>query len=312
MERVVFFGSPAFALPSLEALIDSEWKPRLVVTRPDRPAGRGRKLTPTPVRELAESRGIPVMILESFRAGGALEALAAADPDFFAVVSFGRIFPPEALAVPRLGCVNLHASLLPAYRGASPIQAAVVNGERTTGVTTMEMAAELDAGPVYLSERTPIDPDENAGELAERLARIGAPLLVETLRRVAREGLRPAPQPPEGISTAPTLRKRDGLVPWDRDAVRVHDHIRGMNPRPGSFTFLRGAALKVLRAAVADPSGPARGRPGTILEARGGTILVSCGGGAVRLLELQAEGRKALGAAEFLRGFALEKGEVCG
>ncbi len=311
MERVVFFGSPAFALPSLEALIESEFKPALVVTRPDRPAGRGRKLVSTPVRELAARRGIPVMTLERFRDGDAVESLRKLAPDFFVVVSFGKIFPDDVLAIPRKGCVNLHASLLPAYRGASPIQAAIVNGDAVTGVTTMEMAAELDAGPIYLRKETPVDPDETAGELSERLARLGAPVLLETLRLVSRGELRPSPQPAEGISKVPVLRKRDGLVPWELEARRVHDHIRGMNPWPGSFTYHRSACLKVRRAALA--RGEERSRPGgTILEAKGDIILVACGTGAVRILELQAEGRKALGAAEFLRGFALEQGETLG
>lgn len=309
MERVIFFGSPAFALPSLDALAASELRPALVVTQPDRPAGRGRRTRPTPVRERAEALGIPVRILESFRAGDALEALRALEPDFFAVVSFGRIFPAEALAIPRRACVNAHASLLPAWRGASPINAAIVAGDAVTGVTTMEMAAELDAGPTYLRETLPIDPAENAGELSDRLALLGAPLLLRTLRAIAREGLRPVPQDAAAATKAPLLRKADGLVPWGRSAAAVHDHIRGMNPWPGSHAWVRGARIKILRSApVAGGRGEAA--PGTILEARGDAIVVACAPGAVRLVELQAEGRNPLVASEFLRGFPLAEGDV--
>jgi methionyl-tRNA formyltransferase len=311
MERLVFFGSPAFALPSLEALAASEFTPVLVVTQPDRPAGRGKKVLPTPVRALAEKKGIPVRIIGNFREGGALDDLRSAAPDFFVVVSFGRILPKEALGIAKKGNINLHASLLPRYRGASPIVGAIVNGDSRTGVTTMEMAEALDAGPIYLQTVVDIDPAENAGRLSERLAAAGAPLLVETLRRIAREGMRPTPQSEEGVVKSPLLRKEDGLIPWERDALAVHNHIRGMNPWPGSFCWYRAAYLKVHEAEVRDlVSGGTP--PGAIQEAQGDTILVACGKGVVRLLTLQAEGKRALSASEFLRGFALERGEILG
>jgi len=311
MERLVFFGSPAFALPSLEALAASEFTPVLVVTQPDRPAGRGKKVVPTPVRELAEKKGIPVRILGSFREGGALDDLRSAAPDFFVVVSFGRILPKEALGIAKKGNINLHASLLPRHRGASPVVGAIVSGDSFTGVTTMEMAEALDSGPIYLQTVIGIDPMENAGRLSERLAAAGAPLLVETLRRIVREGLRPTPQSEEGVVKSPLLRKEDGLIPWEKDALAVHNHIRGMNPWPGSFCWYRGAYLKVHEAEPRDlvPRGEP---PGAILEAQGDTILVACGRGAVRLLTLQAEGKRALAVSEFLRGFALERGEILG
>lgn len=311
MERVVFFGSPAFALASLEALASSEFKPVLVVTQPDRPAGRGKKVAPTPVRELAARKGIPVAILDSFKGGAVMDELRAAAPDFLVVVSFGKIFPAEALAVAKRANINLHASLLPRYRGASPINRAIASGDCFTGVTTMEMAEALDAGPMYLQKIVPIDPMENAGTLSERLAAEGAPLLLETLRRVSAEGLRPVPQPEEGIVKAPLLRKADGLVPWELDALGVHNHIRGMNPWPGSFSYYRGAYLKIHKAEPWELV-PRSKTPGLILEARGETIVVACGKGSVRLLALQAEGKRPLEAGEFLRGFPLEGGEVLG
>jgi methionyl-tRNA formyltransferase len=310
-ERVVFFGSPDFAIPALDALVSSEFKPRLVVTQPDRPAGRGKKLTATPVRELAEARGIPVLVLESFRAEGVLDRLRETEADFFVVVSFGKIFPREALAIARKANVNLHASLLPAYRGASPINRAVVNGESWSGVTTMEMFPALDAGPVYLERMVAIDPLENAGAYAARLAPVGAGLVLETLRSISREGLRPVPQPAEGVSSAPLLRKEDGLIPWDKDAVAVHNHIRGMNPWPGSFTYCRGLYLKVLEARPEDLISR-DAMPGQIIDASCEAIIVACGRGSVRLVVLQAEGKCALEAASFLRGFPLGKGEILG
>jgi len=311
MQRVVFLGSPAFALPALDALAASEFKPVLVFTQPDKPAGRGKKLTPTPVRERADGLGIPVKILEGFRSGGALDEIRAAAPDFLVVVSFGRILSREALGIAKAGNINLHASLLPRYRGASPINRAIVSGDSFTGVTTMEMAEALDAGPIYLQRIVPIDPSENAGSLSERLAGEGAPLLVETLRRIGRDGLRPVPQPEEGIVKAPLLRKEDGLVPWGLDSLGVHNHIRGMNPWPGSHTFYGEAYLKIHEAEPWDlvPRGEP---PGRILEARDDRILVACGRGAVRLAALQAEGKRALGAAQFLRGFPLEPGASFG
>jgi methionyl-tRNA formyltransferase len=310
-QRVVFFGAPAFATCSLEALIASEFRPILVVTHPDKPAGRGKKLTPTPVRELAERHGIAVKILESFRSGGVIEELRSLEPDFFVVVSFGKIFPRDALAVARKGNINLHASLLPAFRGASPINHAIVSGASFTGITTMEMTEALDSGPIYLQKVVAIGSMENAGELSQRLAAEGAPVLVDTLMRISRSGLRPVPQPAEGVSRAPLLRKEDGVIPWERDAVGVHNHVRGMNPWPGSFTFYHGAYLKVHEAEPADLV-PRNAPPGRILGVDTDTILVACGRGAVRLTKLQAEGKRVLGAAQFLRGFPLKEGELFG
>ena len=274
MARLVFFGSPAFALPSLEALAASEFAPALVVTQPDRPAGRGKKVVPTPVRALAEAKGIPVKILGSFREGGALDDLRAADPDFLVVVSFGRILPKEALGIAKKGNINLHASLLPRYRGASPIVGAIVNGDPFAGVTTMEMTESLDAGPIYLQRVVGVDSAENAGTLSERLAAAGAPLLVETLRRIARDGLRPVPQPEEGVVVSRLLRKGDGLIPWEKDALAVHNHIRGMNPWPGSFCWCRDAYLKIHEAEPWDVV-PREDPPGTVLRENGRTDAVA-------------------------------------
>ncbi|HER43883.1 MAG TPA: methionyl-tRNA formyltransferase [Candidatus Eisenbacteria bacterium] len=308
---VIFFGSPDFAIPPLEILSASEFRPDLVVTQPDRPAGRGKRPAPTPVRLAAEAKGIPVRIMASMREEGAIEALEALDPRYLVVVAFGIVFPARALRIASRANVNLHASLLPAYRGASPVNAAIVNGERYTGVTTMEMVEELDAGPIYLQRRVPIDPAENAGGLSARLSESGAGLLLETLRGIEAGTVAPREQPEEGVSHAPRLRKSDGYIDWKRDADAVRDHIRGMNPWPGSFTYHEGNYLKILSAERGGETGG--GAPaGSVLRADRDGIVVACGTGAVRITAIQTAGRKALGAEEFLNGYSIEIGDTFG
>jgi methionyl-tRNA formyltransferase len=307
--RVIFFGSPEFALPSLKILAGSEYRPVLVVTQPDRPAGRGKKLVPTPVRQWAEGEGLEVAVVGGFEQRDSLDRLSSLEPDFFVVVAFGLIFPKEMLRIASRANINLHASMLPAYRGASPVNMAIVRGEKSTGVTTMEMRKELDAGPIYLQKRVEIDPMENAGELSGRLSVEGASVLLETLRGIDRGQLSAREQPERGVSMAPRLKKNDGLIPWELDAPRVHDHIRGMNPWPGSHTYHMGEYLKVHRA---EPFEGARdpGRHGVVIETGREGIVVSCGCGAVRVTRLQAPGRKAHDAQDFLRGYELRPGAV--
>ena len=307
--RVVFFGSPEFAIPSLKVLTESEYRPALVVTQPDRPAGRGKKLVPTPVRSWAEANGLEVEMVGSFKHGDVGVRLSSLEPAFFVVVAFGLIFPEGILRIASKANINVHASLLPAYRGASPVNMAIVNGERSTGVTTMEMAKELDAGPIYFQKSVSIGPTENAGELSDRLSREGASILLETLRGIDRGELSPTEQPVEGISMATRLKKSDGLIPWELDAARVHDHIRGMNPWPGSYTYHAGDYLKVHRAETCE-LGDHPGRHGIVMETDRGGIVVSCGSGAVRITRLQAPGRKAHDAQDFLRGYNLDTGAV--
>jgi methionyl-tRNA formyltransferase len=307
--RVVFFGSPEFSIPSLKALTESEYRPVLVVTQPDRPAGRGKKLVATPVRSWAEAKGLEVELLGGFKRGDAAAHLATFEPGFFVVVAFGLIFPAGILRIASRANINVHASLLPAYRGASPVNMAIVNGERFTGVTTMEMAEELDAGPIYIQKSVPIGPSENAGELSDRLSKEGASVLLETLRGIDRAELLPREQPAEGIGMAPRLKKSDGLIPWELDAARVHDHIRGMNPWPGSHTYHAGDYLKVHRAETCERADHT-GFHGIVMEAGSEGIVVSCGSGAIRITRLQAPGRKALDAQDFLRGYNLGTGAM--
>jgi methionyl-tRNA formyltransferase len=308
---VIFFGSPDFAIPSLQALSASEYRPDLVVTQPDRPAGRGKKTSPTPVRRVAEEEGLPVEIIEGFKAEGAVRAIEALDPAYLVVVAFGIIFPARVLEMASRANINLHASLLPAYRGASPINAAIVNGERYTGVTTMEMVTELDAGPIYLQRRIPIDPMENAGDLSARLSSEGAGLLLETLRGLDGGTITPREQPSEDVSHAPRLRKGDGYIDWSGVAAAVHNHIRGMNPWPGSFTYHGGNYLRILGSEESTEGWGAE-QPGTVLRADREGIVVSCGTGAVRITRLQVSGRKALGVEEFLNGYSIESGDRFG
>ena len=311
MPRVIFFGSPDFAVPSLKALNGSAYRPELVVTQPDRPAGRGRKSTPTAVRKAAGELGLPVLVMKSFRDEAAFETLAGLEPDLFIVAAFGLIFPKKALELPAISCINVHASLLPRWRGASPINMAIAAGDTETGISIMRMVKALDAGPVYARKAVAIGPMETAGELFDRLADEGGPLLVETLDRITGEGLEPEEQPEEGVTFAPLLKKSDGSIDWNKNALSVHNHIRGMNPWPGSHTMAAGRLIKVHRSEPCDGGG-GDARPGSVLKASEGIIEIACAPGAVRLTMLQAEGRRILPAGEFLRGSDLREGTVLG
>ncbi|MFO7914416.1 MAG: methionyl-tRNA formyltransferase [Candidatus Krumholzibacteriales bacterium] len=305
---VVFFGSPDFAVPALLRLISSGYRPSLVITQPDRPSGRGRKPSPTAVKRAAVDNGIPVREVKNFKDPDAAEYLRTLKPDFFAVAAFGLIFPQEVLDIPEKGCVNLHASLLPAYRGASPVNAAVLSGDLFSGVTTMEMEKELDAGPVYMQRMVAIPPDETAGGLFARLANAGANLLLETLEKIDTEGLIPVPQPAGGVSYAPMLRKKDGLVDWNRPATGIYNHVRGMNPWPGAFTYFGRKMIKIHRAFPLDLL-KRELSPGEVLESSGGRLAVCCGTGALRIDRIQLEGKRPLDTEEFLNGFEIRPGE---
>ncbi|MGH9399749.1 MAG: methionyl-tRNA formyltransferase [Thermoanaerobaculia bacterium] len=298
--KVVFFGTPEFAVPSLAALLDGGLEVPLVVTQPDRPVGRHAEVPGSPVAQLAALRGIRTVKPEKLRGNAAfLEELCAAQPDAAAVVAYGQILPREVLELPRLQCVNVHASLLPRYRGASPVQAALLAGDRVTGVVTMRIEEELDAGPIYLERRVAIEPGENAGELSERLAREGALLLVETLRRLNAGDLAPRPQAGEP-SFCRTIRREDGRIDWTLRADEIERRLRAYTPWPGVFTFLGRERIKLLDA---EP-GPAQdGRPPGTLFQRAGVALAAAGEGtALRLTRLQRAGKRPVTGEEFLRG----------
>jgi methionyl-tRNA formyltransferase len=296
--RVVFFGTPEFAVPSLEALCSAGFEVPLVVTQPDRPVGRHAEPRPSPVARAAAARGIPVAGPDSVRGAAFLAELRAARPDAVAVVAFGRILPAAILDLPRLSCVNVHASLLPRFRGASPIQAAILAGDRETGVATMRMEEGLDTGPVYLEQRVPIGETETAGELAPRLAALGASLLVETLRGLEAGTLAARPQRGEVVTCRP-IRREDGRIDWNRTAAEIERALRAYTPWPGLHTFLGSERVKVLEAGVA--GGGSEGAPGTFRFERGEFLAAAGGGSTLRLDRLQREGRRPVTGAEFAR-----------
>jgi methionyl-tRNA formyltransferase len=300
--RVAFFGSPAFAVPSLSALLEAGIAVPLVVTQPDRPVGRRSQPQPTPVAARASEAGLPVEKPERVRDNAALlSRLEAAAPDAIAVVAYGRILPAAILELPRLGCVNVHASLLPKYRGASPIQAAIAAGDAETGVVTMRVVEELDAGPLYLGKTVAIGPRETAGELSERLAVAGGKLLVETLRGLEAGALSPSPQRGEPSFCRP-IRREDGEVDWASPAIAITRRLRAFTPWPGLHTFAGSERIKILGADVAPE--PSAGEPGSF-RLEGGRLLVAAGGGTTVALErAQRAGKDPVTGAELARSLS--------
>ncbi len=300
--RAIFFGTPAFAVPTLEALLDVA-DVRLVVTQPDRRSGRGMKLTPPPVKELALSRGVEVIQPKKVRDGTLASRLSAEEADVGVVVAYGRILPPAVLDAPRLGCVNVHASLLPRWRGAAPIQWAIVHGDAETGVCLMQMDEGMDTGPVLACESTPIEENETAAELSERLSAMGGALIRRELPRFVTGELSPSAQDHEAATMAPLLEKRDGRLDFEASARAVHDRARGMTPWPGAQATLDDKRVKIHVTRVEAESGK-HGEPGTVVAADKNGICVACGEGLLTILELQLEGRKRVSAEAFAAGHA--------
>ena len=295
--KVGFFGTPAFAVPTLDALVQAGHDVAVVVAQPDRPSGRGQQLTSPPTVVRARELGFPVLQPIKVRSGEFPEQIEALALDVGVVVAYGRILTPRLLAAPRLGCINVHASLLPRWRGAAPIQWSVLAGDVETGITTMQMAAGLDTGDILLVERTPIGAWETAGELHDRLAPVGAALLVRTLA----EWPPPTPQPEEGVTLAPMLTKEMGRIDWTRSSVEIDRQVRGLSPWPGAFTTFRGDTLKVLRAVPVE----GEGAPGTVLRG----AIVACGAGAMELTEVQLPGRRPVRGTDFVHGSRVHVGE---
>jgi len=306
--RVIFMGTPQFACPTLQRLIDRGDEIPAVVTQPDRPKGRGQKSVPPPVKELAERHGLPVLQPIKVRAPEFIESVREMNPDVVVVVAFGQILPKALLEIPRYGCINIHASLLPRYRGAAPLNWCIINGETETGVTTMLMDVGLDTGDMLLKKATPIDPDEDTSSLHDRLSLIGADLLHETLDLLVQGKLVPEKQDDALSCYAPMLKKEDGLIDWTRDARTIRNLVRGMTPWPGAFTYLDGKLVKVYRARI----GEGEGAPGTVLDAGRDGIEVACGGGSLLLDELQLEGKKRLPVRDFLAGCRIAPGTAFG
>ncbi len=308
--RVAFFGTPALALPTLNALLERPdlCEVVLVVAQPDKPTGRGRKLRPPPVAARATELGLPLLQPRKVRTGAFPEALEALDLDVAVVIAYGRILTTRHLETPRFGCINVHASLLPAWRGAGPIQWSLAAGDAETGVTTMWMEEGLDTGPMLRVAREPIRDDDTAATLGQRLAALGAQTLIETLEDLVAGRLSATPQPEDGVSLAPLLTKEDGNIDFTRPARAVSAHARGMSPWPGAVCGYRGALLKVRGIALAEGSGA----PGEVLRADSDGIVVACGDGAVALTKVQPPGKRALDVGDFLNGYPVEIGESLG
>ena len=301
--RIVFMGTPDIAATCLKKILADGFEVVGVYTQPDRPKGRGMKMVASPVKEVALAAGIPVFQPENFREEETVEQLRELKPDVCAVVAYGRILPQKVLDVPTYGCINIHASVLPKYRGSAPYQWAVLDGLQETGVTAMYLCREMDAGDIIDVSKTPIGENETAGELLDRLAVLGADLLSKTLSRFEKEGKVPAvPQNPDEVCYAPMLDKTMCPIDWNKTAQQVHNHVRGLHPWPVSTFVLQGKTFKVHATRVVSGSGT----PGQILGLTKTGLVVACGEGAVEITSLQAEGGKRMAAPDYFRGHPLE------
>ncbi len=308
--RVIFLGTPEFAVPSLRALLDSSYEISAVFTQPDRPAGRGQKEQPPPVKTCALNAGIPVFQPEKIRDPENRPLLEDCRPDFIVVVAYGQILPAWILQIPRFGCVNVHGSLLPAYRGAAPVAWAILNGETVTGITTMLMDEHMDTGPMLLKKEVAIDSFMTAGELAARLADIGAELLLPTLEGLQNGTLHPVPQDGSQASLAPRITKEMALIRWDRPATAIHNQVRGLNPWPLAFAEFQGQRIQILRSSPPD-GGIAQGQgTGVFLGPGDRGMRVTCGEGSVlEILEVQPAGKKRISGRDFANGARIHPGQ---
>lgn len=305
--RIVFMGTPEFAVPSLAALLTSEHRVVGVVTQPDRPKGRGQELAASPIKQLAGQHKVPILQPLKMKDPAFLDALSAWKPDLIAVTAFGRILPKVILDLPPRGCVNVHASLLPKYRGAGPIQWALIRGERETGITTMLMDEGMDTGAMLLQERIAITPDDTAGTLSSKLADIGGRLLIDTLTRIQNGTVAPQPQDQSQATMAPLLKKEDGLLDWTLPALDLANRVRGLSPWPGAYTYLGEDRWVVWKASVLDRSA-AVVSPGTIVDATKEGMTVATGDGVLRIMEFQSANSRRMSVAQYLTGHTLAPG----
>jgi len=313
--KVAFFGTPAFAVPTLEALIRSSHEVAAVVSQPDRPKGRGQQLQPTPTKQIAVAHGIPVLQPAKIRDAAFLQQIHDLGVDLGVVVAFGRILPDDLLAIPRHGMINVHASILPRYRGAAPIQRAVINGDLETGVTIMRVEHDLDAGAMFAMSTMPIPPDATSGEMEAELAPIGARLLIEVVDAIEAGRATETPQDHSRATLAPKITKDEGVIDWSARADTIHDRVRGLQPWPLASTRLDGVRLVIRRTVPRTAPGPGDGAaqtapaPGTVVRGAGSEIVVACGNGTyLEVLELQPEGKRTMTAREFLAGRGVAEG----
>jgi len=305
--RTVFMGTPDFALQTLQGLIDAGCNMVGVYTQPDRPKGRGKQLAAPPVKELAQQHDIPVYQPLKLRQPEAVAELEALAPDLIVVVAYGQILPKSVLEIPAHGCINVHASLLPKYRGAAPINKAIIDGATETGITTMYMDVGLDTGDMLIKKSLSIGPEETAGELHDRLATLGRETMDETLRQLCAESLQREVQDDAQSTYASMMKKEDGRIDWNRSAQEIHNHVRGLDPWPGAYTALNGELLKLARTCPQELDGD---KPGSVISADKDGVLIACGSGSLLIKELQLAGRKRLMAGDFLRGCSLEPGTL--
>jgi methionyl-tRNA formyltransferase len=301
-------GTPDFAVPALQALIQKNYRVPLVVTQPDRPRGRGRKSTAPPIKTTAQELGLKVLQPSTLKEEKFRDQIKKLQPDFFVVVAFGHILSEKILRLPKRGTINIHASLLPKYRGPAPVQWAIINGESQTGITTMLMDAGVDTGDILLARKEPILAEDTAATLHDRLAISGAKLLIKTLEGCADETIKPIPQDHSGATYAPLLKKQDGHIRWHQPAEKLEAFIRGMTPWPGAFTFHNENRLKILKAAVIPQK--ITEPPGTVLESFPDELRVATASGALSILEVQGPSGKRLSIADFLRGYPMPVGTL--
>lgn len=315
INRIVFMGTPAFAVPSLKALLDRGENVVCVVTQPDRPKGRGRKIMMPPVKELALKASIPVLQAESIRGGEFLAELRQYNPDIIGLTAYGNILPENIINLPPLGTINVHGSLLPKYRGAAPIQWALINGETETGITIMQMDKGVDTGDILLQEKLPIGPEDTAGSLSGKLAELGGKALGAALDLLRLDRLNPTQQNNNLASLAPLLNKEDGLVNWLHSAVQISCQIRGLDPWPTTYTTLSGKRLRLFSPEVADKSlclGCSISEPGIICTANRDGLLITTGDGCLLIKEIQAEGSRRMSVDAFLSGHTIQSGTLLG
>lgn len=306
--RIVFMGTPVFAVPSLKALVEGPDAVLAVVTQPDRPRGRGRRVVPSPVKEFALASGIPVLQPERARDPGFITEVAALEPDLLVVAAYGQILPPALLHVPRIMPINVHGSLLPAYRGAAPIQWAIMNCEKETGITIMRMDAGMDTGPMLLSRAIGIGPDETFGELYLRMSDLGARLLREALDLMGDDRLTEISQPEEGITYAPPIRPETACIDWTLPSERIACLIRAMDPEPGAHTLLEGKRIRLFRPFIIEEGKVVSAVPGEIVRADDAGLFIATGEGIVGVREILYPGKKRLRAGDFLRGRPISPG----
>jgi len=306
--QVLFMGNDSFGIPSLQALLENGFKISAVVTSPDKPQGRGLKLAPMPVKRFAEERNLPLLTpadLKSTEFSGQLKKL---EPDAIVVIAF-TILPEEIFSLPPLGTINLHPSLLPKYRGAAPVQWAIINGEEETGITTFLIEMKVDAGKIIMQRKARILPDETYGELSERLSKIGAEVLVESLNLIQQPDFKPLPQDNSKSSRAPKIKKEDCRINWSQPSVKIKNLVRGLSPEPGAWTTLKNKTIKIFKTLIADEKSNG-GSPGEIISASDKIgLTVQAGRGSIKLISLQLEGKKIISGEEFVRGYKIKTGE---